>query len=518
MQIGRNLVTVTILALLTMPAMTFGHAISAPAPHDFNFLALENPTSSDSSGNIPKVSAEKSGTLPTTEGMLLQVKAEPGNVHIFTDETSHVSYRTRIEADSREPGAEEFVQQFRVAARATHLGISLKESLPGQIFHGHFTIGYEIHIPRRYNIEVRTLGGNIELQDTEGRVNLFTAGGTITAGRVGAGKPASDVSRNVAVAAKLETRGGHIAVGDVSGTLQATTSGGHITAGNIGGDAILHTGGGQIRTGRISGVAEIDTGGGNVTVQLDGKILRENGSSRNANKLSNGSQVSTGEGDILVYLPRETIATIDAEIDRNGGHRIVADVSLPLKINNGNSPSRLNTIQFEGDLNGGGAVLRLRASSGNIFLKAAEPRTEWSAASPATWNENTAGFFEPSRFDPIENFDESSGFLAEMRKQIQESWWGAIPVDAEEMQKRLDHSVAPVYPEVARRAGIEGNVILRVFISSDGRVTDSKVLSGPPILARAAADAVQQWQYQALRMNGQPVNVVTTLIVSFRLQ
>ena len=141
-----------------------------------------------------------------------------------------------------------------------------------------------------------------------------------------------------------------------------------------------------------------------------------------------------------------------------------------------------------------------------------------STSSPATWNENTAGFFEPSRFDPIENFDESSGFLAEMRKQIQESWWGAIPVDAEEMQKRLDHSVAPVYPEVARRAGIEGNVILRVFISSDGRVTDSKVLSGPPILARAAADAVRQWQYQALRMNGQPVNVVTTLIVSFRLQ
>jgi outer membrane biosynthesis protein TonB len=45
-----------------------------------------------------------------------------------------------------------------------------------------------------------------------------------------------------------------------------------------------------------------------------------------------------------------------------------------------------------------------------------------------------------------------------------------------------------------------------------------KVLSGPPILARAAIDAVQQWRYQPVRINGRPANVVTTLVVAFRLQ
>ena len=84
------------------------------------------------------------------------------------------------------------------------------------------------------------------------------------------------------------------------------------------------------------------------------------------------------------------------------------------------------------------------------------------------------------------------------------------------MQNHLEHSVAPVYPDVARRAGIEGDVALRVYVSSDGRVTDLKVLDGPPILARAAVEAVQQWQYQALKINGRPANVVTTLIVAFR--
>ena len=55
------------------------------------------------------------------------------------------------------------------------------------------------------------------------------------------------------------------------------------------------------------------------------------------------------------------------------------------------------------------------------------------------------------------------------------------------------------------------------LISADGHVTGIRVLDGPPILARAAVDAVQQWQYEALKVNGRPANVVTTLVVAFRL-
>jgi TonB family protein len=71
--------------------------------------------------------------------------------------------------------------------------------------------------------------------------------------------------------------------------------------------------------------------------------------------------------------------------------------------------------------------------------------------------------------------------------------------------------------DLRRKAGVEGDVILRVYVSSEGRITDLKVLDGPPILARAAIEAVRQWQYQALKINGRPANVVTTLIVAFRL-
>ena len=68
----------------------------------------------------------------------------------------------------------------------------------------------------------------------------------------------------------------------------------------------------------------------------------------------------------------------------------------------------------------------------------------------------------------------AAGFFAEIRRRILESWWGGVPVDADEMQKHLEHSVAPVYPDVARKAGIEGDVVLRIYVSGEGRVTDMR--------------------------------------------
>ncbi len=81
----------------------------------------------------------------------------------------------------------------------------------------------------------------------------------------------------------------------------------------------------------------------------------------------------------------------------------------------------------------------------------------------------------------------AAGFFAEVRRRILESWWGAVPVDADDMQKNLERSVAPVYPDVARKAGVEGDVVLRIYVSGEGRVWHPrKFLDGPPILARAA--------------------------------
>jgi protein TonB len=75
----------------------------------------------------------------------------------------------------------------------------------------------------------------------------------------------------------------------------------------------------------------------------------------------------------------------------------------------------------------------------------------------------------------------------------------------------------PVYPALARQARIQGNVVLHAIIDKDGRVGELQVVSGHPLLVQAALEAVRNWRYQPTQLNGEPVEVDTTITVSFVL-
>ena len=85
---------------------------------------------------------------------------------------------------------------------------------------------------------------------------------------------------------------------------------------------------------------------------------------------------------------------------------------------------------------------------------------------------------------------------------------------------KLISSVKPAYPPGTEAAGIEGTVLLRAVISIEGNLLGVSVMntSVDAELAKAAMDAVQQWRYQPTLLNGEPVEVVTTIAVTFRLE
>ncbi len=85
-------------------------------------------------------------------------------------------------------------------------------------------------------------------------------------------------------------------------------------------------------------------------------------------------------------------------------------------------------------------------------------------------------------------------------------------------QALLIHRVDPEYPAIARQAHLHGTVQLRAIIARDGTVRSIEVLSGHPILAKAAREAVSQWRYRPTRLNGEPVEVETYVTVIFQLQ
>ena len=93
----------------------------------------------------------------------------------------------------------------------------------------------------------------------------------------------------------------------------------------------------------------------------------------------------------------------------------------------------------------------------------------------------------------------------------------AVRVDASTMEANLVASRVPVYPEIAKMKGVEGNVVMQAIISKDGTVKQVHVTQGDSRLRNAAMDAVYKWQYRPYRINGHPVDVATTIIVNFNL-
>jgi periplasmic protein TonB len=81
----------------------------------------------------------------------------------------------------------------------------------------------------------------------------------------------------------------------------------------------------------------------------------------------------------------------------------------------------------------------------------------------------------------------------------------------------LINKVQPEYPPIAQAAHVSGTVVLRAVISKNGSIEQLQFVSGPPLLMKAAMDAVKQWHYRPTVLNGEPVEVETTVDVVFAL-
>lgn len=85
------------------------------------------------------------------------------------------------------------------------------------------------------------------------------------------------------------------------------------------------------------------------------------------------------------------------------------------------------------------------------------------------------------------------------------------------MNGYLIYKKTPAYPPIALQIRTEGTVVLQATISKGGTIENLRVLSGPAMLQQAAIDAVQQWRYRPYLLNGQPVDVETTVNVVFKM-
>ena len=394
--------------------------------------------------------------------------------------------------------------------------------------------------------KLSTEGGHIQVRDIVGNMDAFTAGGHIVAG-------------NISGDAVLRSGGGHIRAGQIGGRAQLETDGGNITLKQAGSFVSVRTGGGQIDFGEVRGSVRAQTGGGGIRIiTVSGPMeVESNGGSicltrvagavqaataggniqawinpdaaSSAGKVSlpGASQLSSGAGDIVVFLPRNLAANIDALVENGGVNRIDADPALLLNIqqigNRGSGP-----VRAMGVLNGGGEVLKLRTTVGKIRLQFLDADTGLRDSLIREQRERINRWHE-SDFLPVKSVEPEQGaeesFSFEEKSDWLESWMdkleiallGGLREDSSDFFKRLIASPRPAYPELARRARIQGIVKLQVKVKADGRIEVQKVLQGEPVLADAAMEAVKRWRAKPASINGTRVETISTVTFDFEL-
>lgn len=396
--------------------------------------------------------------------------------------------------------------------------------------------------------KLETQGGHIQVLDVAGDINAFTAGGHIIAG-------------NIAGDAVLRSGGGHIRAGEINGRAELDTDGGNITVGKAGSIVSVRTGGGQIDFGEVRGSVRAQTGGGGIRViyvsgpmEVESSagsicLTRVAGSVRAATAggtitawinpdatsdngavhLAGASQLSSGDGDIVVFLPRNLAANIEAVVESGGARRIEADPALGLTFSSPASHNG-NPLRAAGELNGGGPLLKLRTTAGKIRLQYLDSETALRDSLIREEKERlTQRLTEIPQFTAVANkelvptqtvapdSEEKVDWLDSWMDKLEIALLGGLREDAGEFQKRLIYSPRPSYPQLARRAGVEGIVRLQVRVTKDGRVEVEKLLEGAPVLADAAMDAVKGWRAKPVWMNGKQIDVISTVTFNFQL-
>jgi DUF4097 and DUF4098 domain-containing protein YvlB len=221
------------------------------------------------------------------------------------------------------------------------------------------------------NIDVGTVGGDLSLETGGGNIKVQAAKGNIKA-ETGGG---SLVVLSGLQGAVLETGGGSIRLDKCIGRVKASTGGGSVDLGEIGGPVEIESGAGSIRLASANGRVEAQTGGGSIQLDRATSVRAETGAGGiivklvSSSDLRSNSTLETSAGDITVYLANDIPITVRAAIEMASGHRIRSDFG-DIHISSEGGTWGPQTVTAEGKLNGGGPVLKVRTSSGNInFLR-----------------------------------------------------------------------------------------------------------------------------------------------------
>lgn len=214
-----------------------------------------------------------------------------------------------------------------------------------------FEVRYIISTPKKFNVDLKTAGGGIRVEDLTGDVKTRTSGGGLKFANVRGPIDGHTSGGGITLAkcvgtVKVDTSGGGIDMADGNGNASLESSGGSIRVNSHEGDVRAHTSGGGIKIEQIKGKIDASTSGGSVSATL-------------AAQPSGDCRLETSAGGITVKLP-ETLA-LDIDASTSGGS---VHTDFPVT-----TMGELKRGRLKGKMNGGGSALVLHTSGGSIHLQ-----------------------------------------------------------------------------------------------------------------------------------------------------
>ncbi len=356
---------------------------------------------------------ESTGTLPA--GREFRASTDIGSVQVQGN-AAQASYvvRKRSYASTEEAARRQF-DQLRISAGKAGDTVVLQ----GQLIGGNvnrFMVDFVVQIPRATqvvkvethagslslasitgSIVGTTGGGNVKLDDVVGPVKITSGGGNMEAGSVASDLYLQSGGGNVTVervngqlvvktgggrvrigtsgGTTIETGAGNIEVQRCNGDLRASSGGGNLSLGDVSGSVTADTSGGSVRLASAQGAVRVITGGGTVelfkvgqSAQVEtgaGAITVQFVASRNQFR---DSLLRTAAGDVVVFLPTGLGVNVHASTDMFNGAGIQSEFP-GLTMNQEGGKYGPKSMSAEGALGGGGPILRVRTTIGQIDIR-----------------------------------------------------------------------------------------------------------------------------------------------------
>ena len=280
-------------------------------------------------------------TFAVQPGGELKVETQGGDIRVQTspDPAVKVVAKQQIRASS-DAEADELLKKLTLTIEQQADGVSASaryEKTSGFHFGSWppVQVDFIVTVPVNYHVTLKTSGGDVTVGDLMGRVHARTSGGDVTLGKI-----AGDIDAG--------TSGGNVRLTEGSATVKLGTSGGDIRVGRAVGPTDLDTSGGDIDIKSVENTLHASTSGGDVSAGIGGALKGD-------------CRLGTSGGRVRVTVDKGVAFNLDAAT--SGGDVDATGLTITIE-KGGSGRSRLS-----GKVNGGGPLLKLRSSGGDIIVE-----------------------------------------------------------------------------------------------------------------------------------------------------